>query len=443
MSERPPSKRRRSRPPRMPLPSLHPAERVRGSAILEENPVTGLLLWESYRNVGDWATTPRPARAALFGRGAAERRAEQLGRAGRMDHAVRAALETIHAMVAHPARTRAREVTLACRRLSAWAGEAGRPATQFYFAAAAGLCAPDDPRQAYQAGRLARDLARWDTAEAWLEYAVAAARRRRDRETQMIALLGLGNMFYRQGLYRRARETHLAGLSLARRHDLREFRGPVLHDLLVIAIELGDSSAAETYARHALAAYGPAHRRIPALAHDVAYFWLAEGRSAQAFPVLRALLPHLAGAPVMRVRVLASAARAAASLGESGAFGELLREVRRVGRDPLARGGLASAMVETAIGAALLGEHPLAGELLDQALDVARERGEVDVPGRVEELRRRMPASVLEVGLAGAVTSSPDELARELVSCLQAGGAAAGAGTAAPFAGARRPPRPQ
>ena len=175
-------RRRRSRPPRPPVPSLHPGERVRGSAILEENPECGVVLWESYRNVGDWATTPRALRVSgMFGEGAAERRAEQLAGPGLPDGAAGAALETIRALVADPGRARPRAVALACRRLSAWAGEHGRPATQFYFAAAAGLCAPGDARHAYQAGRLARDLARWDAAEVWLEFAVAAARRGRSR----------------------------------------------------------------------------------------------------------------------------------------------------------------------------------------------------------------------------------------------------------------------
>ncbi|MET0398156.1 MAG: hypothetical protein ABW277_15250 [Longimicrobiaceae bacterium] len=420
MTEPHAASRRHSRPPRLPVPSLHPGERVRGSAILEENPECGVVLWESYRNVGDWATTPRARRVPdLFGAGAAGRRAEQLSGTGLPDDTARAALETIRAMVADPGRARGRALALACRRISAWAGEQGRPATQFYFAAAAGLCVPDDARYAFQAGRLARDLARWDTAELWLEFAAAVARRGRDRETQAAAVIGLGNMFYRQGFYRKARDTHLAGLALAQRYDLREYRGRALHDLFVVAIELRDARAAEGYASAALDAYGPAHPLVPALAHDVAYFWLAQGDAARALPVLRAVLPHL-DRPDRRVRVLASAARAAAAIGDRAGYVELVREVRGSGGDSLVMGALAGALLETAVGASLLHSQTLAGELLDEALQVARERGEVDVVARVEELRGSISAEVVDEVRAPAAGQGTDELARELVSCLQA-----------------------
>lgn len=390
-----PSYSRRPRPPRIPPPSLHPGERVRGSAILEEDPSAdwGLVLWESYRNVGDWAATPRDRRACeLFGAEAARRRTEQLDALAGRDRAVARALETIRDLLADPAGADPRAVALACRRVAAWAGANGRPSTQFYFAAAAGLCVPDDARQAYEAGRLARDLARWDTAEAWLEYAIAAARRKRDRETQAMAVIGLGNLFYRRGLYGRARDTHLAALTLARRHELREYTGAALHDLFVISNELRDAVAAEEYARQALAVYGASHPNIPGLAHDVAYFWLAEGKPARAFPVLRALLPHMVQRPDLRLRVLASAARAAATLGDHASFAELASEARDLGRIPAAQGALAGALVEMASGALLLQDAAVPSQLLDLALDVAISRDEVDVVARVTTLREQLSA---------------------------------------------------
>ncbi|MEW5930538.1 MAG: hypothetical protein AB1941_24015 [Gemmatimonadota bacterium] len=416
------ARRRRSRPPRPPAPSLHPGERVRGSAILEENPECGLVLWESYRNVGDWAATPRARRVAgMFGPGAAERRAEQLAGAALPDGPARAALEAIRGVVADPAHARARRVALACRRLAAWAGERGRPATQFYFAAAAALCAPDEARHAYHAGRLARDLARWDAAEAWLEFAAAAAKRGRDRETQALAVLGLGNSFYRQGFYRKARETHLAGLEIARRHDLREYCGRALHDLFVVSLDLRDTCAAEGYAREALAAYGATHPNVPALAYDVAYFWLSQGYASRALPVLRAVLPHLRH-PDQRVRVLASAARAAAEVGDRIAYADLVRQVRVAGRDPLAKGAFAAALFETALGASRLNYQELASRLLDEVLDVAHDRGEADVLARAEDLRGRIPAEPPVETSTPAAGQDSSPFAHELVSCLQARG---------------------
>ncbi len=421
MNDSRPAPRRRSRPPRIPFLSLHPAERVRGLAILEENPDHGLLLWESYRNVGDWAVTPRASRCGLFGPAAAECRTGQIDCAKRLDDGARSALEAIRDMVARPDGVRERTVALACRRLSAWAGARGRPETQFYFAAAAGACVPSDARQAYDAGRLARDMARWDTAEVWLEHAVAAAKRGRDRETQTLAVLGLGNLFYRQGFYRKARDTHLGALSLAGKYRLREYRGRALHDLFVIAVELRDAAGAEGYAREALEAYGPAHPLIPALAHDVAYFWLSEGAYWRALPVLQAVLPHVRRRPDSRVRVLANAAHAAGGLGYHAIFSELAQDVSQLAHDPATRAGIATALVETAVGAFLLGRMGRARDLLDGALRVADERGESDVIARVETIRHRFalrPSK--EGGAAETGVGKTDEFADKIVHCLRA-----------------------
>lgn len=423
MSRRP-SRPRAPRPPRVPLPVLHAAERVRGSAMLEEGGRAGweLVLWESYRNVGDWAATPRDRRVpGMFGAGAAERRTEQLRPVAERDPALARDLETVRDLLADPAAADPRAVARACRRVAAWAGASGRPATQFYFAAAAGLCVPEDARQAYETGRLARDLARWDAAEAWLEYAAAAARRRRDRETQAISILGLGNLFYRRGFYQRARDTHLSALALARRHDLREHCGRALHDLFVVAVELRDAPAAESYAREALAAYGGSHPNVPALAHDVSYFWLAEGRADRAFPILCALLPHLVHRPDKRLRVLATTARTAAALGRRPVFQTLLSEVRELSREPAVQRAVAGALLETAVGASLLRDEPLAAELFDAALQVACGRGEVDVIVRVDELRRVPAGESVEVHAPGSVEQRSDDLVTELLTSLESG----------------------
>ncbi|HEX2188194.1 MAG TPA: hypothetical protein VHG51_04815 [Longimicrobiaceae bacterium] len=428
-----PSRSRSPRPPRIPVPLLHPGERVRGSAMLEEGVAGewGLVLWESYRNVGDWAATPRERRApGMFGDGAAERRTEQLRPLAGREPVLAGALETIRGLLADPAAADARAVADACRRVAAWAGEGGRPLTRFYFAAAAGLCEPEDARQAYEAGRLARDLARWDAAEVWLEYAAAAARRKRDRETQAIAVLGLGNLFYRRGFYRKAREVHLAALALARRHALREHCGRALHDLFVIAVELRDGQAAEAYAREALAAYGASHPNVLSLGFDVAYHWLAQGDVGRALPVLRALHPHTAPRSALRLRVLACGAHAAAAVGDRALFTEMADQAREAGSIPDARGALAAALVEIAKGAALLEEETLATGLLDDAMEVARARGEVDVLARVDELRHRLDTGTI-VGVAvPAAPPGPDDLMADLLRSLETGGAGTPGGTA-------------
>jgi hypothetical protein len=413
------SSRRRSRPPRVPSPALHPGERVRGSAILEENPECGLVLWESYRNVGDWAATPRARRVpGMFGAGAAERRAEQIREAGVADGPVRAALETLYAVVADPGRARARAVALACRRLSAWAGERGRPATRFYFAAAAALCVPDEARHAYQAGRLARDLAKWDAAEAWLEFAVAAARRGRDRETQTVAVLGLGNTFYRQGFFRRAEESQTAGLALARKHGLTALEAGALHDLFITAAETHQPDRAEENARLALHAYGPAHRNVPSLAHDIALFWLSSGQPARALPVLQALLPWMK-MPARRLHVLASLARAAGECGRKEVFQRAWGEAWPLAEKAEAAPAAAPALLQLAFGAASLGETRPADGAAAAALRIGRERGEQDVISAATELLGSLAAgSPARCGARQQSRGADDAFTSELVLTL-------------------------
>ncbi|HEX2094409.1 MAG TPA: hypothetical protein VHG28_18540, partial [Longimicrobiaceae bacterium] len=124
-----------------------------------------MLLWESYRNVADWATTPRSRRTGdTFGAGAAERRTSRIEAEPGMRPELYTALQVIRDLLAHPRKVDPRTVALACRQISAWAEERGKPVTQFHFAAAAGLCLAPDGRQAYVVGCLARELARWDAA---------------------------------------------------------------------------------------------------------------------------------------------------------------------------------------------------------------------------------------------------------------------------------------
>lgn len=408
---------------RVPFPSLHAAERVRGYDILEELPFPDAqILWESFRNVGDWALTPAPRRRrGHFPEGAVERRNEQLA-AGLAHAEILAPLEIVRDMMAEPRRTDPRLVARACREISDWAGERAALATQFYFAAAAGLCLPGDARQAYHAGRLARDMAKWDAAEVWLEHAMVTARRQKDRETQGMAVLGMGNTAYRQGLYQKAKEAYAAGLVLARRHRLREIEGGALHDLFVVSAETNEYRSAEEFARMALRAYGPGHSRVPGLAQDTAHFWLTRGRAHHALTVLVALLPTLASVP-SRVHALASTGRAAGICGDREVFERAWEELQALREQPGSCSRLAPALLEFAHGALRLGDLPRAKHLAASATETAECRGEIDVAERGQALLASMEDGSAVEELVQALERSPtaDQLAVELVSSLRAG----------------------
>jgi tetratricopeptide (TPR) repeat protein len=412
----------------IPFPSLHLSERVRGSDILEEHaPEYAQIFWESYRNVGDWAVTDWVRRGELFGPGAAELRNRQLmAIAPRVEKPVWVALEVIRDLLAAPARTEPRVVARACLQLSAWAGERGARATQFYFAAAAGLCLPHDAKLAYQAGCLAREIARWDGAEVWLEYAVAVARRQKERETQGIALLGLGNAYYRQGHYQRAKEAYAAALVLGKRHRLREVEGRAFHDLFIVAVETGDYARAEQHAHLALEAYGKEHPNVPRLAHDVVYFWVMRGNGFRALRVLEALIPRLSD-PLHRMLALALSGRAAGQCGRRELFQRAWGELWMMDNQPGLQSHLAPALLELAYGAANLGEVAHAEYAAASAREIAEQRSEMDVVERVEALldsiSRGQP--VEEKSATEGRSKAADQLAEELVEALNAGADAA------------------
>lgn len=375
------------RPPRVPFPSLHPAERIRGAGILEELPPDyGSLLWESYRNVGDWAIRPRAKRSAgIFGAGVVERRREQLAAVAWIAPELRSALEVVLELLAGPGEMDEARVARACRQVSSWAGERGALATQFYFAAAAGLCTPDDAGQAYAAGKLAREIAKWDAAEVWLEHAMTTARRQKDRETQSMAVLTLGTLCYRQGLYKKAREAYAAALVLARRHRFPDVEGGALHELFIVLTEMQEHVRAEECAHLAVVAYGPGNERLKALAHDVAFTWLSRGYAARALPVLEALLPTLQLSQ-HRIHVLASVARAAAVCGDRDRFEEAWSQVWELAEEPTVRTRLGPALLELACGAASLKDQTRAVRAVERSLEIAKERGEIDVITRAEAL---------------------------------------------------------
>ncbi len=70
---------------------------------------------------------------------------------------------------------------------------------------------------------------------------------------------------------------------------MRTMRAEALHDLFTVAVETHNVAEGESLARRALHAYPSGHPRIPALAHDVAVFWMLQGYHARALPVLQAV----------------------------------------------------------------------------------------------------------------------------------------------------------
>jgi hypothetical protein len=283
-----------------------------GAAVLEEieGPM-GVLLWSALRDVACWAEAPRGGRQHLFGPAAADR-AEQV-RAHAPDPDLWFPLLALAAMADSPDATAPVRVAYACRRLGRWAGAAGAPRTQLAFVEAAASVLPEDGRLALDAGRLARDLALLPRGEAWLRRA-ARLSRGADWETYVWAYNGLAWLFWRAGSHPAARACAGRALRTARRRRLRALEAVTLHNLFVFTStgEGAQLRQAYAYATAAVAAYGARADGLARLAHDIACFWMDQGRYARAQRVVAAVLARGGAQGGERMLVAANAARAAA-----------------------------------------------------------------------------------------------------------------------------------
>jgi tetratricopeptide (TPR) repeat protein len=370
-----PPVRRTARRWRTPPAITTGAETFEGMAVLDEigGPL-GFLLWQAARDVVLWAQFSPEERVGLFEPGA-DALLHGLIRSAGVEVQLESPLMTVVRMVGAPDTARAETVELACQHIAHWADGHGYTATAIAFAQAAALTVPYDAGAAYAVGRVARRRAEYARAETWFRRSIALARQSGDWTSYALAFSGLGNLYMQRGNYPLARRFHVRALRAARRHSLRSIQGSALHDLFVIAAAGNHKDDAERYARGAFESYGPEHQRLPALANDIAYFWVERGHFAPALTVFEALLPHMTRHED-RLVALANIVRAAAGAGERRQFEQTWDEVW----DGLARDdgteNAAPVLLELAHGAAQLGEFERAERAAERAVKTARERGQ-------------------------------------------------------------------
>lgn len=416
-----PAPRKTQRRWRIPPALMHGSEVFEGLGVLDDLPgETGLVLWQSLRDANLWAEA-EDRRAGLFAADAEPARAAALESAGSPAE-LATALGMLSRMVGDPAGIAAEEVAAACHEISRWADGKALLSTALAFAQAAALAEPTDAAAACTVGRLARRAAEYNRAETWYRRTVALARQSGDWATYSLAFVGLGNLYSQRGNLPSARRFHLRALRAARRNTLRELEGMALHEMFGIAIEAGNRREAEGLARAAFEAWGPGHKRLPRLAHDVAYYWTTRGHFGRALPVFQSLLPHFPE-PAMRLLVLADIARAAGGARDSATFvdawveaGELLhgREVREAA---------ARALLDLAHGAASLGAWDKAESAARDAISVATERGESRIVMAAEALMesaRRHSAVATSDTEPAEIAAAADALAGDFVRSLTA-----------------------
>jgi tetratricopeptide (TPR) repeat protein len=370
---------------RTPPPLTRGSESLEGMEILREvGGEVGILLWQAYRNVMFWAAAEQGERGRLFSAEAGRKRQAELAEA-RISEELAGPLASIAEMLASPDSTGGEAVAQACTGIARWAEEQGHLNTALAYTQSASVAAPRNARLALAVGKLARRRGEAARAETWFRHTVMIARQIGDWESYSRAYIALGNMLIVRGNLPAAGRMHIKALRAARRKGLQQIQGMALHDLFVIADEMGRDEQAEEYARQAFRAYGSGHPSLLALGHDIAYFWMQRGYFSQALDVFQRLEPA-ANEPRARVLLTANIARAAAGVGNRELFRKAWTQVYRMVKDPDLGSIVANVTLELALGAAALGEWDRAEQAGQESLEIATRLGQAKVRFRAEAL---------------------------------------------------------
>jgi hypothetical protein len=350
------------------------AEPFECAAVLDEMPgEQALLVWQILRDVDLWLGCEERGSSRIFQPEAAVRR-ETLIEAFARDDLVRQPLATLAALLRDRPRETA-EASAACAALARWASDQGYPRTAFAAALRAASASPRDAGYCHLAGVTARRTADYLRAEAWLRRTLSLARRAGDRRHYGLALMSLANLhmvrFEGDAAIRRLRQA----LAAARRFALWDLRPQAYHDLFVITTTHGRPADAAKYALAATRGYGRFHERLPALAHDLAWFLLLQGRAARGLAILQAIDPR----PLRsweRLLFLSTVGRAAGAAGDAHVFWQTWSEFwRRLDAVPT-YDCAAEALINLAWGAAHLGDTTRLEVAAREALRIALPRDE-------------------------------------------------------------------
>lgn len=415
--------RRRARPWIVPPGLLVQGEPFEGYHVLDETrDELGLLLWQSLRDVEVWAMAEPNERMELFRSGSLRQRMERIEEEVDPAAPVRPVLEGLASLLSRPDAVTSLEVCELCEELSRWASGAGLPRTALAFAQRAAMAAPQEAGPAYMVGLISRRAADYRRAEVWFRRALALARHNLDWRHYGLAHMGLANLYMQRGDAPRARARLLRALRSSRRYGVWTVKPYALHDLFLINATGDDPKLAEQYARAAYRAYGRRHPRLPALAHDVAWFWTLQRQFHRALPIFQAVLPHFSRPPE-RMVVLSNIARAAGGACSFITFDRAWNEVWQMVDDSKDRERVAEALINLAHGAAALGLVVRMEMAASYALTIATRRSEAQQQVAAEELlaasRYTQPQeSELYQEDENGLAPASDWLADELVDAL-------------------------
>lgn len=408
----------------IPPPFVHGSEALEAAGVLDELPgPLGTTLWQLVRDLRLWAATAPSFRGQLFSSAA-----PPVDLALAPTPALCHAIQVLASVVNTPTQPTSATLGAACREISQWAASRGHLRTALAFALNEALLSERDPEAAFWVGTLGFRAGEHSTADVWFRRTAGLARWRADWDAYGRAYHGLGNLSRVRGNLPAARLYHLRALRAARRAGLRLAVAGACHDLFADAVLAGGSDNPEQWARRAFEAYGT-DRRMVAVAHDLAYWWMENGYFARALPVFRAVLPHIER-PVERLVVLSNVARAAAGAGDAALYQVCADRVRGSIDDASVRASLAAALLEVARGAATLRDWEAAAALVERVQELARDRHEGRVMLAAEALaesiererhvqgRARRPAAPAPAAPPTPADTPADDLAAEIRSRL-------------------------
>lgn len=362
-------------------PITLPTGDVPGARVLAElDPEHGVLLFDLLRVVSTWAadageTGWYDARVLL--------KWEKAILTGPLDEHLRSAVGVCIGELLHPEKSDARQLSLCCLQISEWALGRDAVETSLDFQRLAALVWPTNARLAYMTGRRYGRVCRFEEADIWLRRAARIARWYSDWEAFADALTSIGMLAYRQGNFPRARAFLDRALRVAKRRGLRRLEGEILHDRFTVAFISREKTDAEVFARKAYERYRPSHERLPALAYDLAYYWLTRGYAGRAMVVLVLLRPHFTD-PVPQFQVLCASARAAGALGDSATVRALWIDANRLMDAASNSPVFGVAAIDLGYGAAHVGAWTEAEAAFLRAAEAAGARGQSEDSARAE-----------------------------------------------------------
>lgn len=286
-------------------------------------------------------------------------------------------------------------VALGCMQVGLWAEDTASGRTALAFFQAAEDADPDNPHFAYNVGRVARKLAMYDEAEAWLKWSNWVARGAGRWDVVALSISGLGNLHRQRGNLPLAMRYHKVTRRIARKHNLRTLEGDALYELVGLSFDFGDPKLGVEYARGAIEAYGPGHTRIFRLAKDFAWLWMDRfGEFESAAHVFTVLMDYLWDTE-NRVTLPASLARAAAGAGWRDLFEEMWIQTWTVIRQQPSQSFHSAAFTQMALGAGSIGDWERARMAATEAYRIARERQESEALFVAESILQAVRSDVI------------------------------------------------